>query len=96
MSVEYSKRALDDLDAISSYYVEVAEPGTAVRFEERFHDVVARIGRQPASAQSVTERPGVRVALLNTFPYKIFYRVIDADRIRVLHVRHTSRRPWRG
>jgi toxin ParE1/3/4 len=95
MSVEYSKRALDDLEAISSYYADSAEPGTAARFERRFQNVVARIDRQPATAQPLTGRPGVRVALLNTFPYKIFYRVIDSDRIRVLHIRRTSRRPWR-
>jgi toxin ParE1/3/4 len=96
MSVEYSKRALDDLEAISSYYADAAEPGTAARFERRFQDVVARVDRQPATAQPLTGRPGVRVAPLNTFPYKIFYRVIDPHRIRILHVRHTARRPWRA
>jgi plasmid stabilization system protein ParE len=96
MSVEYSKRALDDLEAISSYYAESAEPGTAGRFERRFQDVVSRLDRQPETAQPLTGRPGVRVALLNTFPYKIFYRIIDSDRIRILHVRHSSRRPWRA
>jgi plasmid stabilization system protein ParE len=96
MSVEYSKLALDDLEAISSYYADAADPGTAARFERRFREVVDRIERQPASAQPLTERPGVRVALLNTFPYKVFYRVMASDRIRILHIRHTSRRPWRA
>jgi plasmid stabilization system protein ParE len=96
MSIEYSKRALDDLDSISSYYAELADRGTAERFEARLQAVIERLERSPASAQPVTGRPGVRVALLNTFPYKVFCRVQGADRIRVLHVRHTSRRPWRG
>jgi plasmid stabilization system protein ParE len=36
----------------------------------------------------------VRVVLLIRYPYKIFYRILQ-DRIRILHIRHTSRRPWR-
>ena len=35
----------------------------------------------------------MHVIPLVRYPYKIFYRIL-ADRIRILHIRHTSRRPW--
>jgi plasmid stabilization system protein ParE len=41
----------------------------------------------------VEQRPGVRVVPLIRYPYKIFYRIAD-DTVRILHIRHTSRRPW--
>lgn len=51
MTVEYSKREkLNDIEAILSYYAETAEPGVVDRFERRFHEVMVRIERQPASA----------------------------------------------
>lgn len=62
MSVEYSKRALDDLDSIWTYYAEVADPGAAERLEARLQEVIGRLEKSPASAQPVTDRPAVRVA----------------------------------
>jgi hypothetical protein len=37
----------------------------------------------------------MRVVSLVRYPFSIFYRVID-DTIRILHIRHTARRPWDG
>jgi hypothetical protein len=31
--------------------------------------------------------------LLVRYPFKMFYR-IAGDAIRILHIRHTARRPW--
>ena len=39
------------------------------------------------------KRPGVHVAALVRYPYKIFYRILD-DRVKILHIRHTSRPVW--
>jgi plasmid stabilization system protein ParE len=63
--------------------------------EARIREVIAHIATHPASAAPVAERPGMRVAPLIRYPYKIFYRVLE-DRVRVVHIRHTSRRPWPG
>jgi len=38
------------------------------------------------------QRPGVRVAFVLRYRYKIFYRV-TTDAIRIVHIRHTSRAP---
>jgi len=57
--------------------------------------VVDRISREPLSTPRVEQRPEIRVALLIRYPFKVFYRVLD-DRVRIVHIRHAARRPWRG
>jgi toxin ParE1/3/4 len=37
----------------------------------------------------------VRMKVVRRYRYKIFYRV-TGETVEILHVRHTSRRPWRG
>ena len=93
MIVEYTRRAVTDLDRIFDYYVSAADARTAARFETRLLSVVERIARRPESARPVADRPGVRIALMTPFPYKVYYRIVAADRIRILHVRHMSRAP---
>ena len=94
MIVEYARRAVADLDQISGYYHSVADMRTAARFETRLVTVVNRLATRPKTARPVASCPGVRVALLITFPYKVYYRIVSPDRIRILHIRHMSRAPW--
>jgi plasmid stabilization system protein ParE len=42
-----------------------------------------------------TEFPGVRAKLAGRYPYKIYYR-LSHDAVELIHIRHTSRRPWEG
>lgn len=93
MSVEYSRRAIADLNRISAYYLSQAGSEVASRFEARLLTVVDRVAKRPESAAAVAQRPGVRVALLGSFPYKVFYRHLDGGGIRVLHIRHMARQP---
>ncbi len=95
MKVEYSRRAIADLrktsaDSRSSYGDRVAEA-----LGLRIHAVIDRISKDPLSAPKVEQRPGMHVVPLIRYPFKIFYRVLD-DRIRILHIRHSARRPWLG
>ena len=92
MKVEYSNRALVDLRK-ASVDSRVFGDRVSEALEKRIRDVIAFIADRPEGASGITERPGVRVIPLAPYPYKIFYRVLD-DRVRILHVRHTSRRPW--
>jgi plasmid stabilization system protein ParE len=93
MSVEYSRRAITDLKEISDYYLSRAGNEVARRFEARLKAVLDRVAKRPETAPAVIQRPGVRVALVSGFPYKVFYRPLDEGRIRVLHIRHMARRP---
>ena len=93
MRVEYSKGAIADLRQIAAYYARSSNSAIADRIAERIQQVIARIAVSPLSGRAVVGRPGVRAALLPSYRYKIFYRVAG-DVIRILHIRHTSRRPY--
>ena len=94
MKVEYSNRAVADLRKVSADSRAFGEM-VAAAVEARIHEIVVQISEYPESARHVVERPGVRVAPLIRYPYNIFYRILE-DRVRILHIRHTSRRPWEG
>jgi plasmid stabilization system protein ParE len=54
------------------------------------------IRRHPDAAE-LTRIPGVRGRIVRRYRFKIFYRVIAAlDMIEIVHIRHSSRRPWAG
>jgi plasmid stabilization system protein ParE len=95
MKVVYAPRAIRDLNRIAAYYTAVADPHIAGAVGARIEHVINRLARNPFSAQRLTERPHVRMALVLRYPYKIFYR-ISGDAIEILHIRHTARRPWEG
>jgi toxin ParE1/3/4 len=95
MNVVYSPRAARDLEAIAVYHHAVAGARVAAAIGERIEHVINLVAEHPQSAPRVSERRGVRVALVLRYPYKIFYR-IRGDAIEILHIRHTARRPWAG
>ena len=92
MKVEYTNRATGDLRKLAADSVQFGK-AVAIAVDARIRKIIAHIAEYPSAAQRVAERPGVHVVPLVRYPYKIFYRVLD-DRVRILHVRHTSRRPW--
>lgn len=92
MRVEYSHRAISDLIKMSADSRAYGE-AVMVAMENRLRRVIAHISEHPEAAPRVEERPGVHVMPLVRYPYKVFYRIFE-DRIRILHIRHTSRRPW--
>lgn len=94
MRVEYAKRAVADLKKVSADSKAFGDM-VAAAVEVRIREVIGRISEHPNGRPRVVERPGVHVAALVKYPYKIFYRILD-DRIKILHVRHTSRELWNG
>lgn len=95
MKVEYSRRAVGDLRQISADSRRSFGDRVAGALESRIRTVIDRISREPLSAPRVEQRPGMHVAPLIRYPFKVFSRVLD-DRVRILHIRHTARRLWRG
>ena len=97
MRVEYSTRSVADIREIADHYSTRNDIATAERITARIREVVARVARLPHSGRPVVERPGVRVAPLLRYRYNVFYSYApDADRVRILHIRHTSRQAWTG
>ena len=95
MKVEYSRRALTDLRDIAAYYAASDNPTVGEAVAARIREVVARLELAPRSGRPVPDREGVRVAPLLRYSYNIFYAVIG-ETVRIVHIRHTSRRPWTG
>lgn len=93
MKVEYSKRAVSDLRRIADYHTGLDDPRVGERVAAGIKEVVAGLEHFPERGRPVAQRPGVRVALLVQYRYKIFYRVVGKT-LRIIHIRHTSRRPW--
>ncbi len=95
MKVVYTDEALRNLDEILDN-IAANYPTVSASFQKRLRAVVARIGAWPQSAQEVAERPGVRVAPLIRYPYKVFYRV-TSKAVEILYIHHAARRqPWEG
>jgi plasmid stabilization system protein ParE len=92
MKVEFTNLATADLRKLAVDSLQFGE-AVAIAVDARIREIVAHIAQYPAAAQRVAERPGIHVVPLVRYPYKIFYRVLH-DRVRILHIRHTSRRPW--
>ena len=96
MKVEYSDRAISDLIGIADYYASIQNPKAGDAVAARIRDVVARIAVLPESGRRVAQRQGARAVPVSRHPYLVFYELAEPGVVRILHIRHTSRRPWAG
>jgi addiction module RelE/StbE family toxin len=93
MKVRYSPRAAEDLELLRQYLAERSPQG-ALHVMASLFAAIEFVRRFPDAAQK-TRIPGVRGKLVPRYRYKIFYRVLVSEQVvQILHVRHTSRRPW--
>jgi len=93
MRLRVTRPALRDLESISSY-ISADRPSTAAKVVAQLLDRAHGIAAHPNSGQ-VTDRPTVRLVVVPQLRYRIYYSIMD-DEIRILHFRHTSRKPWLG
>jgi toxin ParE1/3/4 len=89
MRVEYTRQSLADLRKIAAYSRAFGDH-VALAVELRIRSVIAHISQHPKAAAPVAERPGMRVAPLIRYPYKIFYRVLG-DRVNTSHPAHCTK-----
>jgi toxin ParE1/3/4 len=95
MRVRYNAKALAQLEGILSY-IENENPAAAVAFSERLQRLSRLVAQFPLMGRP-TDRPGVRILGIPDHRYVVFYRILaDRDEIRILRIRHTSRRPIAG
>ena len=92
MRIRYRARALADLEEIYRY-LEPRSPTGAHNVLRALHEAIEQIARDPFSTAQTSD-PALRVKVIGRYRYKIFYSVIDAETIEIVHVRHTARRPW--
>ena len=93
MRLQYRAQALADIDAIHQY-LEERSPSGARNVLRAIYASIQLIAEHPLSYQR-TDDPDIRVHVVQRYRYKIFYSVAG-DVVEIIHVRHTSRRPWTG
>lgn len=91
MKVRYTPRALADREAIFAY-LDARNPSAARKVVGLIVQRAESLRHAPRKGR-LTDRSGIRTLWVAPYPYRIFYR-IDGDTVVILHIRHTSRRPW--
>jgi toxin ParE1/3/4 len=93
MKVRFTPRARGDIDQIYRYADQQSSVG-ARNLLRTIYVAVRFIAEYP-EASLQTDNPRIRVRIVRRYRYKLYYS-IDGETIEILHVRHTSRRPWDG
>ena len=93
MRVRYTPRARRDIGQIYAY-LNKRSPSGAFNVLAAIYAGVRFIAHRPEASER-TDDANVRVKVVRRYRYKIFY-CVTADIVEILHIRHTSRRPWKG
>jgi plasmid stabilization system protein ParE len=93
MRLEFHKQVASDISRIMDYYEGAAGPQLAGEFYEELRAFFQKAAESPDS-YAIRERDLRRVNL-ERFPYHLLFR-IAGETVRILVVRHHSRRPSLG
>jgi addiction module RelE/StbE family toxin len=91
MKIRYSPRAFADREDIFEY-LNRRSPDGARNVMAALERTISLLQDQPHSGLRIATSD-LRVMLVSRNRYKIFYRILD-DAVELVHIRHTSRRPW--
>ena len=93
MKVEYHPAVEAELLEIRDYY-EARSPGLGAQFIDEFERQVLALAAAPERWMVVTG--DIRRCLMRRFPYVIYFRPVDQQRLRVTVVKHQKRHPGLG
>jgi toxin ParE1/3/4 len=93
MTVDYHPAVEGELREIRRYYDD-RSPGLGAQFIDEFERQVLALAATPERWMEVTA--GLRRCLMRRFPYVIYFRSIDFERIRITVVKHQRRHPRYG
>ena len=93
MKVRYSVRAIAELEAIAAY-LRPRSPRAADTLVQAIKARIAKLEHSPWMGPATDEQNARELTVIG-YPYKIFYEV-EGEEIWIVHIRHTSRRPWRA
>jgi len=92
--LEFNRQAASDISQIMDYYEGVAGEQLA---DEFYSELQAYLRKAADSPQKYSIREhGLRQVQLEKFPYHFLFRIVDDNTVRILVVRHHSRRPSLG
>jgi plasmid stabilization system protein ParE len=90
MKVRWSKRALAQLRAAHDH-IRNDNPSAASEFVEATNSLADLLGQYPGMGVR-TSKPGVVMFPLVRYRYLVFYKILNSNEIRIIRVRHASRR----
>ena|SRR6266581_1308918 len=93
MRLEFHPLARADISRIMDYYEDAGGPEVAADFYSELWSFLLKAVNSP-EGYAVRERD-IRRVNLERFPFHFVYRIVE-DRVRILVVRHHSRRPSLG
>jgi plasmid stabilization system protein ParE len=91
VKVRYTARARSDIEDIY-FYIGNNNPHAARRVRQAILSTIALIAGHPHIGIRNERSPDLRSRLISRYPFRVHYSVSAGD-IRILHIRHTSRRP---
>ena len=92
MKIRYRAQALADIESIY-HYLEQRNVTGARNVLRAIYAGTHLIAEQPSICHR-TDDADIRVLVVRRYRYKIFFTLVGSDVIEIIHVRHTSRRPW--
>ena len=93
MQLEFHRQVASDLSRIMDYYEDAGGQQLADEFYAELRSFFQKAAQSP-EAYAVRERDIHRVNL-ERFPFHFLFRIVE-ERVRILVVRHHSRRPSLG
>src|SRR6266699_1081786 len=93
MTVEYHPAVEAELEEIRNFY-EARRPGVGREFIDEFERLVLQIAATPGRWMVV--EADIRRAIMRRFPYIIYFRQADQERIRITVVKYQRRHPAYG
>jgi toxin ParE1/3/4 len=94
MKVRYTLRARADIEAIFSY-LDTRNPAAARAVKLEIERAAMALTLSPYLGSTIDRSPEFRGLRVGRYPYRLFYRIRENE-VWIVHVRHTSRRPWSG
>ncbi|MBX6422792.1 type II toxin-antitoxin system RelE/ParE family toxin [Thermosulfurimonas sp. F29] len=92
MKIEFLEAAKEEFEEAIEYY-EIQQKGLGLRFNTEVKRALQRIFLNPYMYPIVSE--SIRRCILHTFPYSIFYTVLEDEKvILILAIAHHHRRPF--
>lgn len=93
MRLEYHPRVKLELKQARDFY-EQQIPGLGTQFIDEFERQVLQIAAMPKRWRLI--QVDVRRALMNRFPYAIYFRLVTPDLVRITVVKHQRKHPAYG
>jgi toxin ParE1/3/4 len=93
MKSRLTPRAAQDLIAIDEY-LRAESPVGARNVSAAIDAAIGELREHPMSGRRSTIE-NIRSRAVRGYPYKIYYSLVSGV-VEVIHVRHTSRRVWKG